>query len=271
MTTTPSHPPARTGLRPGHWLLIALVGLLLAGAVFVIARRDSAHDPQATSSTPTPTTAPATDSAAIRPDCVPQITATGLTPRLPGTYGFTYTAACDQVVRELGFQVTALDAKGAVLAGSSPDVVSGGVLFPGHTLAAAGEVPVHGKTPAKIRVEVVHYLVESPDAYTAWARDLQVVDLVRGKPDELGTFTITGSLHAESETLPLCVAGYVLLLRDKAGEILYAQQQLATITRTPTFDVAPTDDMDFAHTQIFALQTPRTEQPPRAGVTCDGR
>jgi hypothetical protein len=268
MTTTPPHPQTRTVLRPGHWLLIVLAGLLLAGAIFVIVRRDGVNDPRAASSASPPASA---TSAAARPDCVPRITGAGLTPRLPGTYGFTYTAACDQVVRELGFRVTALDAEGAPLAGASPDVVSGGVLFPGRTLAVAGEIPIHGKTPSKVRVQVVHYIVESPEAYTAWARDLQVVDLVRGKPDELGTFTITGNLRAESETLPLCVTEYVLLLRDRAGRILYAQQQPPTTSRTPSFDVAPTEDMDFSRTQIFAAQTPRTQQPPRAGMTCDGR
>src|SRR4051794_4533173 len=119
-------------LQAGHWLLIGIVvALVAAGIAVVIARGDA--NPVVADPTRTPA---ASASAPPRPDCAPRITATWADAG-KAKFAFVYRSGCDQVVRELRFQVTVLDPAG----GPAPDgeqIAYGGVLFPGGELAAAG-------------------------------------------------------------------------------------------------------------------------------------
>jgi hypothetical protein len=247
-------------LRAAHWLLLGIVVLLVAGGVAVVIGRGDT-DPVVTKPS---------ESAAPRPDCAPEIVSTWAD-AARGRYGFVYRSRCDQVVRELRFRVKVLDPAGAeVLSGE--ETATGGVLFPGGELAAAGELHIGREQKiGTFQVQVVNFGVYPPRDFSGWAQT-RVTGLTRAKPDKLGTFDLTGVLEAEPPSAPICVAEFVLIARDRTGKILYAWAD-PTIGRTllrPVFEVGPLRGLDLARTTIYAPQTPRTEQPPRAGMSCNG-
>lgn len=253
-------------LNPGHWLLIGIVVLLVAAAVTIVVRRGDA-DP--TVAEPTPSAAPSS-SAAPRPDCSPEITATWAD-AAKFKYGFVYRSRCDQVVRELRFRVAAVDPSGQGVSGSE-ETASGGVLFPGSELAAAGELhlPPDQKI-GSLKVQVIDFGVYPPEDFSAWAHT-DVVDVTRGKPDELGRYDVKGTVTANPPSAQVCVAEFVLVMRDKTDKLIYADADL-TVGQTllkPEFSVGPLPGLDFSKTKIYAPQTPRTEQPPSTGVSCNG-
>src|SRR4051794_7939648 len=96
-------------LEPGHWLLIGVAVLLVAGGIAVVVRRGNADPPQA-EPTDVPSAASSV-SATPRSACTPQITSTWADGPL-FAYGFVYRSKCDQVVRNLRFRVAALDKAG---------------------------------------------------------------------------------------------------------------------------------------------------------------
>ncbi|MEU4218178.1 hypothetical protein [Actinoplanes sp. NPDC026623] len=260
--------PGGRRLQPGHWLLIGIVALLVAVAAAIVVRRGDGS-PTVAEPTGTPSAAP-TSSATPRPDCSPQITSTWAD-SAKAKYGFVYRSQCDQVVRELRFRVTTVDPDGNEIAGAD-DIASGGVLFPGGELAAAGDLQVkQDQKIGSLKVQVIGFGVYPPENFSAWART-EVVNLTRTKPATLGTFEVGGTVQAEPSSAPVCVAEFVLIMRDKADKIIYADADL-TIGQTllkPSFPVGPLPSVDFARTKIYAPQTPRTEQPPSPGVPCNG-
>jgi hypothetical protein len=255
-------------LQPGHWLLVGIVVLLAAAAVAVVVRRGDAS-PMVTEPTGTPSAAPSS-SATPRPDCAPEITATWAD-AATAKYGFVYHSRCDQVVRELRFRVTVVDPAGDEAPGGE-ETAFGGVLFPGSELAAAGALQVdNNQKIGSLKVQVINFGAYAPETYSSWART-DVVDLARGNPDALGRFEVNGTVQAAPASAPVCVAEFVLIMRDSANKIIYADSDL-TVGQTllkPEFSVRPLPGLDFARTKIYAPQTPRTEQPPSPGVSCNG-
>ena len=255
-------------LRAGHWLLIGIVFVLVAaGAVVVLSRGDA--DPTVAD----PTTAPAatvSTSATPRAECSPEITATWAD-AVKAKFGFTYRSRCDQVVRELRFLVTAMDPAGDE-APQGEETAYGGVLFPGAELAAAGGLHVgRDQKISALRVQVVSFATYPPADFSAWAQT-EVTGLTKGKPDAYGRFDVAGTVEAKPSAAPVCVSEFVLLMRNSANKIIYADA-VPTTGQTllkPEFSVGALPGLDFGRTTIYAPQTPRTEQPPRAGTACNG-
>ncbi len=259
----------RRGLRrlqAGHWLLIGLVVVIAAAGIAIFVTRDDA-DPVVAD----PTGAPfASASVAPRPDCSPQITATWADAD-KAKFGFVYRSRCDQVVRELRFRVTVLDATGGQ-APEGEETAYGGVLFPGEELATAGGLHVSKDQKIdSVRVQVTGFKSDLPGAFSEWAKT-EVTDLTRGKPDSFGRFDVGGTVVAQPSSAQVCVAEFVLVMRDENDKIVYADVDPTTgqTLLKPEFSVGALPSVDFARTKIYAPQTPRTEQPPRAGVPCIG-
>ncbi|MET8154167.1 hypothetical protein ACIBSW_12590 [Actinoplanes sp. NPDC049668] len=256
-------------LQPGHWLLIGIVVLLVGVAAFVVLRRGDA-DPTAADPGDTPS-ATAGTSTPPRADCEPQVTATGID-AAGVAYGFVYRSRCDQVVRELKFRVTALDADSNPIGGVTEGTASGGVLFPGGELAAAGELqnPTKAKVSG-IQVTVTGYGAYPPGDFSGWTQP-EVVSLAQSKPGAQGFTDITGLLRSTQPGVPVCIAEFVLIMRDTGDKILYTQAETTSEASrpTPSFSVPPVPGADLAHTTIYAPQRPRTATPPAAGVACDG-
>ncbi|MEV8506305.1 hypothetical protein AB0368_15925 [Actinoplanes sp. NPDC051475] len=253
-------------LQPGHWLLIGIVVLLIAAGVTIVVRRGDA-DP--TVAEPTPSAVPST-SATPRPDCSPEITATWAD-AAQFKYGFIYRSRCDQVVRELRFRVAVVDPSGQGVPGSE-ETAFGGVLFPGGELAAAGGLHVDpDQKIGGLKVQVINFGVYPPENFSAWAHT-EVVNLAQGKPGKFGRYDVTGTLRAQPVTAPVCVSEFVLIMRDKADKILFADVDLTSgeTLLKPVFPVYPVPGADLAHSTIYAPQTPRTEEPPGPGVSCNG-
>lgn len=255
--------------QPGHWLLITLVLALVIGGIVVVARRDDSPAPVAQpTAPPSPSASPEIDD----PACVPRITETGVgTPDDSVDYGFVYKSQCGQVARELRFQVTPVDAHGAALTGIDTAVATGGVLMPGAELAAAGtlEVP-KGERVAGIHVAVIHLTSQAAADFSAWPSNVQVVDLTQGKPDRTGGIKVNGTVQVQPASAPACVHEFVLIVRDKSGAIIDAQRTIMSDAGRPDFTVWPTAAYDFAHTTIYAPQTPRTAVLA-AGTACNGQ
>ncbi|MEV4639207.1 hypothetical protein AB0J80_17815 [Actinoplanes sp. NPDC049548] len=253
-------------LKPGHWLLIGIVVLLIAAAVTIIVRRGDA-DPTVAGPTPS---AVSSASATPRPDCSPEITATWAD-AAKFKYGFVYRSRCDQVVRELRFRVAALDPSGQGVAGSE-ETATGGVLFPDSELAVAGALHLRrDQKVGSLKVQVISFGVYPPEDFSAWAHT-EVVDPTRGEPDELGRYDVTGTVTAEPSSAQVCVAEFVLVMRDRTDKVIYADSDLIvgqTLLK-PKFSVGPLPGLDFAKTKIYAPQTPRTVRPPSSGVSCNG-
>ncbi|GAB2617952.1 hypothetical protein Aab01nite_31510 [Paractinoplanes abujensis] len=254
------------GLRAGHWLLIGLVVALVAAGITVVVTRGGG-DPTVAEPTSSPS---ASVSVPPRPDCAPDITGT-YADASRARFGFVYRSRCDQVVRELRFRVTVRDASGNEAA-TVEQTASGGVLFPGAELATAGELRADTNMKiGSVTVAVVNYSVFPPEDFSAWART-EVTGLTRGKPDSYGQFDVTGEVEARPPSAPVCVAEFVLIMRDRNDKIVFAAADpvLGGGVLRPEFPVSKVPALDFARTKIYAPQTPRTEQPPRAGMACNG-
>ncbi|MEU4219693.1 hypothetical protein [Actinoplanes sp. NPDC026623] len=260
----------RRGLRrlqAGHWLLIGIVVVLVAAGIAVVLTRGDAADPVVTGPTGTPAV---NASARPRADCSPEITATWADAD-KAKFGFVYRSRCDQVVRELRFRVTVLDPAGKQ-APDGEETAYGGVLFPGGELAAAGGLHVSkDQKIGGLRVQVINFGVYPPGDFSAWAK-VEVTDLTRGRPDGFGRFDVGGTVVAQPPSAPVCVAEFVLVMRDEADKVIYADVDPATgqTLLKPEFSVGALPGLDFTRTRIYAPQTPRTEQPPRAGMPCNG-
>ncbi|MEU8236404.1 hypothetical protein AB0C12_43005 [Actinoplanes sp. NPDC048967] len=253
-------------LQAGHWLLIGIAVVLVAAGIAVVVARGNANPVVAG---PTGTAA-ASASATPRPDCSPEITATWADAD-KAKFGFVYRSRCDQVVRELRFRVTVLGPAGEE-APDGEETAYGGVLFPGGELAAAGGLHVSKEQKiGSLRVEVINFGAYPPGDFSAWAQT-QVTELTRGKPDAFGRFDVGGTVEAQPASARVCVAEFVLVMRDKADQVIYADVDPTTgqTLLKPEFSVGALPDLDFARTKIYAPQTPRTEQPPRAGMSCNG-
>jgi hypothetical protein len=253
-------------LQAGHWLLIGIVVVLVAGGIAVVFTRGDG-DPVVADPTGTPA---ASASVTPRPDCAPEVTATWAD-AVKAKFGFVYRSRCDQVVRELRFRVTVLDPAGEPVP-DGEETAYGGVLFPGGELAAAGGLQVSkDRKVGSLRVEVINFGVYPAGDFSAWAQT-EVTDLTRGKPDGFGRFDVGGTVEAQPSSARVCVAEFVLVMRDKADKVIYADVDPATgqTLLKPQFSVGAQPGLDFARTKIYAPQTPRTEQPPRAGMPCNG-
>jgi hypothetical protein len=258
----------RPRLQPGHWLLIGIVVLLVAAGVAVVVLRGDGS-PTVIGPTGTPSAAPSV-SATPRPDCSPEITGTWAD-AATAKYGFVYRSRCDQVVRELRFRVTVVDPAGEQ-APDGEETAFGGVLFPGGELAAAGGLHVgRNQKIGSLKVQVINFGVYPPENFSGWAQT-DVVDLTRGKPGTFGVYDVGGTVRAEPSPAPVCVAEFVLIMRDKADKIIYADVDPTSgeTLLKPSFPVGPLPGLDFARTKIYAPQTPRTVQPPSPGVSCNG-
>ena len=256
-------------LQAGHWLLIGIVVLLVAVGIAIVVRRDDANP---TVAGPTGVPAPSvTTSATPRPDCSPQITGTWADAG-KARYGFVYHSRCDQVVRQLKFRVAALGPDGAEVS-TGDEVADGGVLFPGDELAAAGYLQVaKDQKLSGLKVQVIDFAASAPQDFSGWAK-AEAVAVKHGKPDRLGTFEITADVRTEPPSTPVCVSEFVLVLRDTAGKIAYADVDLSVgATRLePSFKVPPVAGLDVRRTRIYLPQTPRTGRTPTDGSSCDGR
>ena len=80
--------PGRSRLRPGHWLLLGVVALLVVGVVFVVLHRDRSQP----ESQPTSASIGSSSSAA-GPVCQPKVSETGYSDRDAAiTFGLTVTS-----------------------------------------------------------------------------------------------------------------------------------------------------------------------------------
>ena len=259
----------RRRLQPGRWLLIGSVVLLVAATVTIVVRRGDA-DPAGAG--PTPSAAPSTSvstSVTPRPDCSPEITQTW-TDDWWLMYGFVYRSRCDQVLSELKFRATLLDPSGNQVP-EGEDIVWGGQLFPGTELAAASgflQVDRRRHKIGSLRVQVTEFATSPPANYTAWART-DVVNLTR-KPGR-GGYDLTGTLRAQPETVPACVYRFVLIMRDKAGKIVFARSGSKPEFWVHTGLDGDAPGADLAHSTIYAPQRALTDRPPRPDVSCYGR
>jgi hypothetical protein len=256
-------------LQAGHWLLIGIVVLLIAVGIAIVVRRGDASP---TVAGPTdPPTPSASTSATPRPDCSPQITGTWADAR-KAKYGFVYHSRCDQVVRQLRFRVAAVGPDGDEVS-TGDEIASGGVLFPGGELAAAGDLHVaKDQKQSRLKVQVIDFAAYPLRDFSDWAKP-EAVRLKRGKPDSLGAFEITAAVRTEPPGAHVCVNEFVLVMRDAADKIVYADGDLTLGDPhlEPSFKVPPAPGLDFNRTRIYLPQTPRTERPPTDGVPCDGR
>ena len=243
-------------LRPVHRVLAGLVALLVvAGIVIAVSR--GGDDPAAG-----PTAPPSGSGRVTRPACEPQVTARGVS---GGNYTFVYSSRCDQVVGQILFRVTARGSEGLILADIPEVTTNGGVLFPGQELAATGRFKVpKGLRVTTINVQVLGSVPAAPETYSGWAQRAEVVDLARSEPDRRDTFEVTGTVRAEPASVPVCVARFVLVLRDRSDKIIYG-----TAGSRPSFTVPPLKNLDFARARIYAPQAPRSTTAVRPGAACD--
>lgn len=243
-------------LRPVHWVLAGLVVLVVvAGIVFAVSR---GGDDRAAG----PTAWVSGSGGAAPPDCVPQASARGV---FGSRFAFVYSSRCDRVVGQVRFRVTARGSEGLTLSDVPPVTTNGGVLFPGQELAATGRFKVpKGLRVTNISVQVLGSVPAGPEAYSGWAQRVDVADLTRGEPDRQGAIEVTGTVRAEPASVPLCVAGFVLIVRDRFDKIIYG-----TAGSEPSFAVPPLKNLDLTRARIYAPQTPRGAAAPKPGTACD--
>lgn len=255
--------PGWRRLAPGHWLLIGIVVLLVAGLAFVVVRGDGDQGkPQTEASRTT-----SASSSSTAPACLPRVTDIGYSIRYGGyNFGLVVHNPCKQVVGASSIRVTPLGTNGKPLSDSQAVAdLEVPVLLPGQDLSLGDELFVGSATVSKLQATVDHAANFATTDFASWPRDVRVTDIKHFGPDAAGRTAISGTV-AVPETVSLCHPEYYLMLRNKAHQIIYGAH--ATLN-SPSFTEKLPGGVDWSTAQIsVALGTPYLTVTTAKLLTC---
>jgi hypothetical protein len=233
----------RARLRPGHWLLLAIVVLLVAGGVFAVLRRDRSQ----AGSEPKP----APSSSAPGPVCVPKVTETGFSDRNGAlAFGLIVSNDCPQAAVASVIDVTAVGKNGDELTTDYASTsISLPVLLPGRRVGLGGTVIVE-EPATSLRTRVSQTQNISADAFAAWPRTVRVAGIKHTGPDSSGRTEVTGTVVTDPASATLCNPEFFLVLRNKAGKIVFGA---STTKSGPAFDERLPSGVDWSTAEISVV------------------
>jgi hypothetical protein len=235
--------PGQTRLRPGHWLLLGIVALLVTGGVLVVLRRDRSQPESEPTSAPT-----ASANSAAGPVCLPKVTETGFSDRDGAiTFGLAVASDCPQAVVNSFIDVAVVGKKGDELTTDQASTsISLPVLLPGQRIGLGGTVIVE-EPAVSLKTGVSQTQNIPADAFASWPKTVQVADIRHTGPDSSGHSQVTGTVVTDPASVTLCNPQFFLVLRNKAGKIMFGAGPEKT---GPTFDERLPSGVDWSTAEI---------------------
>lgn len=228
----------------------AVLVLVLAGATACSGGTSQA------SSTAAPTGAASSTSAA--PSCAPTVTSAGYLNRGHGIvfYGLLVDNPCDQASVANVFRVVLVDAAGTGLTGEDDD--NGAplpVILPHQQLATTATITTTTNLDKAtgIKAEVTHNDLVSPSLFAQWPKTVTVQNIAFGTPDQAGNSDLTFDVVTAPSSARLCKPKAEVLIRDKAGKILYGYSDTADLPTVKMTVVLP-PGADKSQTVISIVQ-----------------
>ena len=237
----PRHRAGTAGVRVPALVLVAAVAL--AGC-------DTAHPPPAASS-------PSSASSASGPTCSPAVAESGFTDRNGYIwYGLVVTNPCDQAAVNNRIRVVARDASGHALSTDADDTGANlPVILPGQRLGVAALIHLaHDPgTVASLGVDIMSHEVAPVTLFAGWPKSVTAEDVSYGVPDAADATTMTFHLRTDPPNTPLCHPVAQVIVRDRAGNIIYgaAQHVDASIV---TVDILLAAGADRSKTEVYVAQ-----------------
>jgi hypothetical protein len=237
-------------LRPGQWVLIGSVAVLILGTGVVVARRDGGQHGRAP-------VRPATagPSRSDGPACLPTLDDFGYSVSDGGRsvdYGLIMHSDCPQAAVNTEVKVTAIGADGVPMtdqyASSSPDLP---VILPGQRLGLAGMLDIASSAKvARLSVKITDSQPVPVAEFSTWARKVSVANL-RHTATRRGTDSVTGSLVVEPPGARLCHPEFYLILRDRRHKIIYGAWGRGP---EPAFDGRFPAAADYSRAEAYVVQ-----------------
>jgi hypothetical protein len=202
--------PERSRLKPGHWVLIGIVVLLIAG----VASRDRDRKPTA-GPTPTPSAA-----ASSGPGCSPTVTEIGYSRTNTGRvdFGLIARSDCPSAAVNNIVTVSAIGADGKPIANAPGTALQPRlpVILPGQRLGLAGTLLVDRATKVSRLTATISDSQALPVAdFSTWAKTVTVTDLEHTQSDASRLSTVTGTVVSDPASVNLCNPDYNLILRSR--------------------------------------------------------
>jgi hypothetical protein len=182
---------------------------------------------------------------------VPKVTETGFSNRNGAiTFGLVATSDCPQAAVNSFIDVTAVGKHGDELATDQASTsISLPVLLPGQRIGLGGTVIVE-EPVASLETRVSQTLNIPANAFASWPASVQVSDIKHTGPDSSGHTQVTGTLVTDPASVTLCNPQFFLVLRNKAGKIIFG----AGPTKTePSFDERLPSGVDWSTAEISVV------------------
>jgi hypothetical protein len=192
---------------------------------------------------------PSSASPSSGQSCAPRITDSGFTNDSGYIwYGLIVQNPCKQASVNNKITVVATDASGQPI--STEEENSGAnlpVILPGQRLGLAALITVSHDADkvAALSVHLTHRELAPAGAFAAWPKTVKAQDISFTKPDAAGSATMTFSLATEPPHAPLCNPVAQIILRDRAGRIVYGRSKNVNgpfisvdVTLPPSADVS---------------------------------
>jgi hypothetical protein len=242
--------PQRSRLKPGHWVLIGIVVLLIAGVAFVVVSRDRDRKPAA-GATPTPSAA-----ASSGPACSPTVTEIGYSRTSTGRidFGLIARSDCPSAAANNIVTVSAIGADGKPIANAPGTALQPQlpVILPGQRLGLAGTLLVDRATKVSRLTATISDSQALPVSdFSSWAKTVTVTGLKHTQPDASGLSTVTGTVVSDPASVNLCNPDFNLILRDEDGKIIYG---MTTTKDEPVFEGRFPDNTDYSKSEAFVVQ-----------------
>jgi hypothetical protein len=175
---------------------------------------------------PTTTPSRAVSSTSAGPSCTPTVTSSGYLNRGNGIvfYGLLVDNPCDQASITNVFRVVLVDATGTELTTKDEDNGSTlPVILPHQQLATSATITTTTNLDKAtgIKAEVTHNDLVPPSLFANWPKTVTVRNVAFGTSDQAGTTDLTFDIVTAPSTARLCNPVAEVLIRDKAGKILY--------------------------------------------------
>jgi hypothetical protein len=193
----------------------------------------------------------ASASSAAGPVCQPKVSESGFSDRDGAiTFGLIVASDCPQAVVNSFIEVTAVGKNGDELTtDQAATSISLPVLLPGQRVGLGGTVIV--EQPAASLETRVSQTQNLPAAeFASWPKTVTVSDVKHTGPDSSGHTQVTGTVVTDPASVTLCNPQFFLLLRDKAGKIIFGAGPEKS---GPTFDERLPSGVDWSTAEISVV------------------
>ncbi|GAA1604654.1 hypothetical protein [Actinoplanes couchii] len=231
------------------WLVLVVTGVGLTGLLVVRTYLERPEAPPIIVTTPTPTVSSLPD------DCLPEVTEVGFTVEERDVrYGIHTRNDCPYALVNATVKVEVLDGKGRPVAGRDQYLPDLTVLLPGQQAEAGGYFYLDKEGPVgRVEASFTSGTPAPAEVFAGWPREVRVEDLTVSAPDDRGRSEVTGLMVTEPAGATPCSPAASLILRNRAGKIIYGRQVFIKADRV-NIDLVVPETADPARTTVFVSQ-----------------